>query len=184
MQILRFKKWKYCAMTGLILCISVVMSLIFKISVNNLKEVEKCPICFGLSGCRFIDNNEITINHKDINTLFTNLFGMKNVYYGKLKNVDVILKKLAHCSEFKAFDETINKILKKKYVDFQKLIERAVNADMRDTMSKLRLCPTVKHLNLLFSNILIKDGFMYEHLWTLIKINPEPLILQVLIMGI
>ncbi|XP_033227159.1 divergent protein kinase domain 2A isoform X2 [Belonocnema kinseyi] len=180
MYSLRLKKWKFWV-TRFTLCISVIMSLpSFRISINNLKETEKCPICFGLAACHFIDDNEITINHRDMYALFTNAFGVKNVYYGKLRNRDVVLKKLAHRSEFNAFDESISKVVKEKYSDFQMLVQRAINTDMNDTMSKLRLCPTVKHVNLLFNNVLSKEDFTYEHLWTLIKINPEPLILQIL----
>lgn len=181
MYSLILKKWKFWV-TSFILCISVIMSLAsFRISINNLKETDKCPICFGLEACHFIENNEITIHHKDMYTFFTNAFGVKNVYYGKLRNMDVVLKKLAHRSEFNAFEELISKVVKEKYSDFLKLVQRAINPYMNDTMSKLRLCPTVKHVNLLLNNVLSKEGFMYEHLWTLIKINPEPLILQVLL---
>ncbi|XP_025157635.1 deleted in autism protein 1 homolog [Harpegnathos saltator] len=57
--------------------------------------------------------------------------------------------------------------------------------DINDDSSRLRLCPTIQHIdNLLYSihlNYKYVDSMEYLiNLWTLVSINPEPLILQIL----
>ena len=181
MLLLRFQKCKWSAITVVILSISLMMSIkLCTITVNHLKETEKCPFCFGVTACHFIENSELTINYKGVNAMFSKFFEIKNVYYGKLRKMDVVVKKLAHNSILKVFDELINVELKEKSIDFQILIEKEISTDLNDVVSKLRLCPTVRNVNLLLGKLLLEQEFSFQYLWTLTKINPEPLVLQVL----
>lgn len=198
-NILKFKKWKVLLFIGGCILFSQICVKIQNLyfSTTQLVELHKCPACYGVSACHNI--HKVTILWNDVHTLLSFLFGIKNVFFGIYNGNKIVLKKLAHSSELKTLDITFCNILHLQYpcsnistevlnkhaADFDEHIKKAITSEFsNDDSSRLRLCPTIQHLNDLFYNIRPKNNHTdpTEHLinlWTLIFINPEPLILQV-----
>lgn len=191
------KRWKLLLFIG---CAIIVQNL--RLSVIQLLELHKCPACYGQSACHSI--REINLLWHDANTIFSHLFGVKNVFFGTYGRNKVVLKKLAHSSELKALDVKFCDVLSLKYpcsnisngalesgfVHFCDLVANTITADFsNDDSSRLRLCPTINNFYLLFHNVFpnielnekphIESIQYFINFWTLIFVNPEPLILQV-----
>lgn len=149
--------------------------------INKAKNTENCHFCYGFTSCHLLDINELTFDHSDLSAIFSNYFGSKNVYFVKRRNKKMVFKQLASDAELQEFDEISFKFRNKNDIDFLTYIKKVVSTDMNDTNSKLRLCPNTKNINLLFQNRLSNNSFSYKIVWTLLKINPEPLILQVML---
>ncbi|KAK2582512.1 hypothetical protein KPH14_004810 [Odynerus spinipes] len=70
--------------------------------------------------------------------------------------------------------------------NFYELVKKKVASNvMEDDNSLLTLCPSVQNIDILFHNVHItnkepKSSAFYINLWTLVMINPEPLLLQIL----
>lgn len=194
-NIFTFKKWKILLLVTicvLALRTDVILQDLYPSTVQ-LMELHKCPACYGVSACHNIHKIDLLWN--DVNAIISYLFGVKNVFFGTYNQSKVVLKKLAHSSELKAFDVILcNKlhleypcsILPDRYIlDFYDLIRKTIASDFsQDDTSRLRLCPTLDHLdelfyNLHFNNKHINNTQYLINLWTLVSINPEPLILQV-----
>ncbi|XP_011506129.1 PREDICTED: deleted in autism protein 1 homolog, partial [Ceratosolen solmsi marchali] len=167
------------------------------LKVNEIIEREKCPACFGINLCQDIDDNKVTLEYTDFYSIFNNLLGIKNIYYGKYGGDKVIIKKLAQKIELEGFDKMICSdyelmelcFNKPKAVNTMKnfynlIVAELISADMNDPNVKIRLCPTISKLPELFSNVLtennLKNADYYKYLWSLIQINPEPILLQIL----
>ncbi|XP_018398867.1 PREDICTED: deleted in autism protein 1 homolog [Cyphomyrmex costatus] len=196
-NIFRFKKWKILLLIGiciLALRINVILQSLYP-SITQLTELHKCPACYGVSTCHNIHKIDLLWN--DVNAIISHLFGVKNVFFGVYNESKVVLKKLAHSSELKALDITLcselhlgypclNVPLDRYKADFYNLIRKIITSDFsKDDTSRLRLCPTIRHLDDLFYNIHLNNKHIEPtqyliNLWTLVSINPEPLILQVL----
>ncbi|XP_025271210.1 deleted in autism protein 1 homolog isoform X2 [Camponotus floridanus] len=195
-NIFKFKKWKILLFIGictLVLKINIIQSLYP--SVTQLTEQHKCPACYGVSMCR--DIHKINLLWHDINAIISHLFGVKNVFFATYNQRKVVLKKLAQSFELKAFDITLCKKLQLEYpctnvlldryvADFYNYIKETITLDFsKDDSSRLRLCPTLQHLDDLFYNIYLNNKYIDPtqyliNLWTLVSLNPEPLILQIL----
>lgn len=185
--------------TFLISLLILTLALFIKklnLNVIQITEKEKCPACFGVSMCQDIADNSVTLEYTDFYSFFNNMLSVKNVYYGSYKNQKVIMKKLAHKAELDGFDDMIctNPDLlelchtksDKKYskIDFHKtIITELSNQDLTDPNNKLIMCPTTTNIYGLFKSVqvesTVKHGDYYKFLWSSIKINPEPIILQV-----
>lgn len=74
-------------------------------------------------------------------------------------------------------------------LDLRNAVERLLNESVNLNDYRLRLCPSTEHVDILFSPVLPKsnnsnpaklgnDPFT-ANIWTLLLINPEPLLLQV-----
>lgn len=164
-------------------------------SLTQLTEIHKCPVCYGVSAC---DNIlEINLLWHEVSAIFSHLFGVKNVFFGTYNQSKVVLKKLAHSSELKAFDIALchkfhleypcsNIPLENYTADFYDFIVHTITLNFsKDDTSRLRLCPTIQHFNDLFHNVHFNNKHINSiqyliNLWTLVSINPEPLILQVI----
>ncbi|XP_051171060.1 divergent protein kinase domain 2A isoform X1 [Leptopilina boulardi] len=177
----KYLKLKYYIIASFVLSMSI-----FIISMNSLeniiesKDIEKCPFCYGLTACYLMDINELSFDYSDLSVLFSNYFGTKNVYYVKMRNKKLILKQLASNSELDEFDKMSIVFREKKDINFLNLIKEIVSTNMSDTLSKLRLCPTTKNIKLFLANVINSKNFSYQNIWTLLKINPEALMLQIL----
>ena len=170
----------------------IVALYLKKLDVPLMTEKEKCPACFGLDLCPEVYNGEVQFVIHDFYSIFNYFFSVKNVFYGNYKNKRVILKKLAHESELKHFDEFVcsnktyfelcpgkSKMINDK-VDYCQMISSMLSAlDTEDPEKKLRLCPTISKIQQLFKNIQMTHSDHCKHLWTMIQLNPEPIILQV-----
>lgn len=194
-NICKLKKWKILLFIGtcaLILKIIIIIQSLYP-SVTQLTEQYKCPTCYGVSMCHNI--HKINLLWHDTNTIISHLFGVKNVFFATYNQRKVVLKKLAQSSELKAFDITLctklqleypcMNVLLDRYVDFYNYIKETITLDFsKDDSSHLRLCPTLQHLDDLFYNIYLNNKYINPtqyliNLWTLVSLNPEPLILQV-----
>ncbi|KAL6266288.1 hypothetical protein P5V15_003147 [Pogonomyrmex californicus] len=196
-NIFRFKKWKILLLIGIYILASklnVILPSLYP-SITQLTELHKCPACYGISACH--DIHKINLLWNDVNAIISHLFGVKNVFFGIHGQNKVVLKKLAHFSELRAFDIVLCKKLYLEYpcsnipidrytADFYDLIKKTITSDFsEDDMRRLRLCPTIEHLDDLFYNVHLNNKYINPkhyliNLWTLISINPEPLILQIL----
>ncbi|XP_014484464.1 PREDICTED: deleted in autism protein 1 homolog isoform X1 [Dinoponera quadriceps] len=200
-NILRFKKWKFLLFISilctLLLTKNVVIQNLYP-SVTQLAEIHKCPVCYGVSACH--DIHKVIFSWHDVSTIFLHLLGVKNVFFGTYNQNKVVLKKLAHSSELEAFDvffcdklhlkypcsNVSKKKLNRHAANFDNLIKETITSDFfKDDSSRLRLCPSTQHIDDLFHNIYLNykytDSTEYLiHLWMLLSINPEPLILQIL----
>lgn len=164
-------------------------------TVKSLSEVEKCPACYGTSGC--LDFDKISLNY-DNDSLMSVLSGSNRVFRGIFNEKRVLLKKLARTAEFEAFDrllcsdDTLKSLCPGHFdsdglerINFTSLINAEITTEFsKDERNKLRLCPTVKQ----FTDLLLpvyynkKDedrAKVMSYIWTSIKINPELLMLQV-----
>ncbi|KAL7307710.1 hypothetical protein TKK_0000386 [Trichogramma kaykai] len=170
--------------------------------VVSLTEKERCPLCFGTSACPAIENNEVVLEYPDFYSIFNNLFGVKNVYYGNFRNRKVVIKKLAHQSEWIDFNKQVcadptlsqfcstnSKESSKVPIDFNKMVMKELsNPDLTDLHQKMRLCPTVSNVDKLLRNVETshlrsKENQMHEHfahVWSALMINPEFLMVQIL----
>lgn len=196
-NIFKFKKCRILLCIGicaLVLRINIIIQSLYP-SVTQLTEQHKCPACYGVSACHNI--HKINLLWHDINTITSHLFGVKNVFFATYNRSKVVLKKLAQSSELKAFDIMLCKklhleypctsVLLDRYITyFYEYIKEIVTSDFsKDDTRRLRLCPTIQHLDDLFHNVHLNnkhiDPTQYLiNLWTLISLNPEPLILQIL----
>lgn len=198
-NIIKFKKCSLVLIIGLIIIfVNVNINVNINVPVERLCELHKCPACYGISECNYIKNINVTLN--DMYSLINYLFGVKNVFMGKYLKSKVVLKKLAHTSELKAFDDMLCKNRNLQFlcknnietynhsfkVDFYELVKRKiVSSFTEDHKSLLRLCPSARNIDILFYNLYVKNkeldaNIFYINLWTLVTINPEPLLLQIL----
>ncbi|XP_043476258.1 divergent protein kinase domain 2A [Leptopilina heterotoma] len=181
--VLLFKllKLKYFIIASLVVSLSILISCLNTLeNVMKTKHTEKCPFCYGLTACYLMDVNELTFDHSDLSSLFSNYLGTKNVYFVNAGNERLVLKQLASDSELEQFDEISTVFREAIDVDFLDLIKESVSTNMSDSTSKLRLCPTTKNMELLLKNEIDNEHFSYKYIWTLVKVNPEPLMLQIL----
>lgn len=199
-NLFRFKKWKLLLFIGIFCTLFATRNVVIQNlypSVTQLAEVHKCPACYGVSACH--DIHKVNLLWHDVSTIFLHLFGVKNVFFGTYNRNKIVVKKLAHSFELEAFDIAYcNKLhfeypclniskekLNKHATDFDDLIKKIITSDFsKDDSSRLRLCPTLEHVDDLFYNIRLNykniDPTEYLiNLWTILSINPEPLILQV-----
>ncbi|XP_026826615.1 deleted in autism protein 1 homolog isoform X2 [Ooceraea biroi] len=197
-NVCKFKKWKILlfvvGICVLLLNANIILRSFYP-SVTQLTELHKCPACYGISACR--DIHEVDLLWHDRKAIFSHLFGVKNVFFGTYNRSKVVLKKLAHSFELNAFDVALCEKLDFNYpcsnipldrftVDFYHLIEKTITSDFsKDDSSRLRLCPIVYHLDDLLHNVYLNNKNVDStefliNLWTLVSVNPEPLILQIL----
>ncbi|KAH0949620.1 hypothetical protein HN011_006919 [Eciton burchellii] len=193
----RFKRWKILLFVGVCALLLNVVPRSLHPSVTQLTEVHKCPACYGVSACR--DVHRVELLWHDSRAIFSHLFGVKNVFYGTYDRRKVVLKKLAHSSELDAFDAVLCEKLgsrapcfdlsiDRRTADFYlDLIETTIASDFsKDDSSRLRFCPTVRRLGDLLHDVYLNDEDVQDitesliNLWTLVSVNPEPLILQIL----
>ena len=164
-------------------------------AVLPLTELDKCPACYGISICDKIIKGQIQITPFGLYSAIAHLIGSKNVFFGTMGQRKVVIKKLAHSYELAAFDRVLcnNESLTslcprgrpsgRKYqdnVDYRSLISKTVTSSfLVPDASSLRLCPTAEHIDKLFQNVYNKRGYKDVYQWTMINVNPEPLVLQV-----
>lgn len=158
----------------------------------SLTDLDRCPACYGVSVCPELYSNQITVEDNG----WTNLFNAKNVYYGYTKsNRRVVLKKLAHDWELEELDSGLCKrwnlpanckpmdLVNGSNIDGKivKLVEHG-KVTQDTTMQKLILCPYAYSIYDFVQpalNAKANNRFDRMYIWTMLNINPEPIILQV-----
>lgn len=174
---------------------------------RDILELHKCPACYGVSLCSEILHgpSEISISFDFLGRLgvLANIIATKNVFSGLLKDKKVIIKRLGHRSELQHLDSKIClamgyqkscgpklKEVVLKVPSIRDSIERLLNESKDFNEFRLRLCPSMEHVDNLFSSTLPKINGSHHgrlandgataHIWTLLLINPEPLLLQIM----
>ncbi|XP_066597859.1 divergent protein kinase domain 2A [Prorops nasuta] len=200
-NIVKIVKWKIILITlgAIFLCLRLNTILgAANPSINQLIELNKCPICFGTNACNFI--KEIDIVTDDFLTFFSYWFGVKNVFFGMYNKKKVVLKKLAHTKELNLFDKSLHDTAELRElmecfknaqeksncnININHLIKNEISGNYNKENMRLRLCPTVVNLDTLFltlyeNNKFVNSNNLEVNFWTIVKINPEPILLQVL----
>lgn len=172
----------------------LIYTRLLTFSYKSLAEMETCPACFGVTMCPALLGGQI-----EIDTSLTNLMKVKNVLYGKYKGKQIVLKKLGHDWELEELNNRIcTSISEKKGCELNDIHWKASNihqriADLTEFNSSLRqtqsgssmtFCPLHVDVQKLFEKVVRKNrgtspGVVYTNIWTMVQINPEPLILQV-----
>jgi hypothetical protein len=177
-----------------------------QISLSNesFLELSKCPLCYGVSFCNelLIQNDRFGLYFEDTWTstnFFNSLLNIKNVYFASdtLSDRKFVLKKLAHQSELEDFrlkelkcekNPSANCITRLIYSDKHKLSQRLSQTSLKSFTQALGLeittCFTQRLIDMMYENYYeydkTEDFFLRNiALLTTLKINPEPIVLQV-----
>lgn len=199
-MILRRRLCKRLILAAFVFAISFYISLLlfgdFKTPrVMSLTDLDRCPACYGITVCPELYSNQIMLeSHR-----WGSIFNAKNVYHGYTKsNRRVILKKLAHNWELKDFDlklcsfwnlqhtcRPINLLNLSNVND--KIIEAVTfNLSWPDIEPRkgLVMCPYAYSYSDFIQPVLNNGNSNYKvdmlNVWTMLTINPEPIILQVI----
>ncbi|XP_034825951.1 divergent protein kinase domain 2A-like [Maniola hyperantus] len=162
--------------------------------VMRLTDLNRCPACYGVTVCPELYSNQITLDSNH-----WNMFNAKNIYYGYTKsNRRVVLKKLAHDWELKEFDDKlcdtwhlkhsckVIQLLNMTNIDEKLLNIVEFNLSWPDTKPRkgLVMCPYAYSVYDLIQSLLNNKRESYKseiiNIWTMLSINPEPIILQVI----
>lgn len=164
--------------------------------IMQLTDLYRCPACYGISVCPELYSSQIVLDSSQ----WTSMFNVKNIYYGYTKSDRprrVVLKKLAHDWEFLEFDEKLCKefnlkenckpvhLLNATNIDDKvlKMIEYNVSWPDVEPRKGLVLCPYTYSLHDLLNPLIMNGKGNYKlemlNIWTMLNINPEPIILQV-----
>jgi hypothetical protein len=169
--------------------------------VMNLTDLDRCPACYGVSVCPELYSNQIML---ESSRHWRSFFNAKNIYYGFTRsNRRVVLKKLAHDWELKEVDSKLCKVwnlkrnckpihlLNGSNVDDKIIDIVKFNISWPDTEPRkgLVLCPYAYSFYDLIQPILNnKQSSNYKsdmiNIWTMLSVNPEPIILQVIFISL
>ncbi|KAJ0171412.1 hypothetical protein K1T71_012962 [Dendrolimus kikuchii] len=199
-MMLRRRFCKRIIILGLIFTISFYSSILLfgdpKIpTIMKLTNLQRCPACYGVTVCPELYSSEITLETNG----WYNIFNTKNIYYGYTKsNRKVVLKQLAHDWEFQNFDLKLCKRWKLKRNCQPKQLLNASNIEEKvikiikynlswsydEPRKGLVMCPYAQSFyDLLHSVPDVPRENPKSHMiniWTMLMINPEPLILQII----
>lgn len=186
-SILRSKK------SALLFLAAIFLSVKIKsINIETLLELEKCPACYGNSACGFV--KDIELEYRDPGTLLSYFTGTRNVFRGSLADKRFVIKKLADDAELRDFDRRICQTdssepcvnINASNEDLYGFIKKTVSLDFgEDDLSRLRICPSTNRLMTLLNRAYSDKGNfdgneLLFNAWTIVSINPEPIMLQVL----
>lgn len=166
--------------------------------VLRLTDLNRCPVCYGISVCPELYSNQIVLEEHRWQDL---LFNVKNIYHGYTKsNRKVILKKLAYDKELDKFDNNLCKTfnlssnckpmdllnvttIHKKIVDIVHFNLTRTDVSVRPRTG-LTFCPYPEGIQdflkpFLTNNIRKQHNSDLINVWTMLSLNAEPIILQV-----
>lgn len=156
---------KYATFTLLSIAISAIVYHKLYPSILQLCEFNTCPKCFGTDLCGDIQQNKIVLQYNSILNLMYNVFSVKNVYFARYCDKEVVLKKLAHNSELKKLDSPDRN-------NFHELINFLISDS---GVKNFRLC-NKDTANSFLRMLSYKNS---ENLQTLLLTNTEPLLLEI-----
>ncbi|KAM3961340.1 divergent protein kinase domain 2A [Aphomia sociella] len=164
--------------------------------VMHITDLDRCPACYGISVCPELYSNQITLESKP---RWMGIFNAKNIYYGYTKsNRRVVLKKLSYDWELKEFDSKMCNtwrlkrnckpihLLNASNMDDKIIDIVQYNLSFPDTEPRkgLVLCPYAYSIYDLVQPVLNSKKSNYKsdmiNIWTMLSVNPEPIILQVI----
>ncbi|KAJ3623856.1 hypothetical protein MTP99_017519 [Tenebrio molitor] len=134
--------------------------------VSTLCDSRKCPFCYGTDLCRDVEDERISLRYRSFSDLFYNLFSVKNVYFGEYDGVRVVLKKLGHQDELDRIERTT--------AVSEDIVLRSMDSA---GVNSLKTCDREVGVSFLTS---ARRRFDLEQIWTILQVNPEPLMLHIL----
>lgn len=176
----------------------LVFNYFFKHDVGDdtFLEAQTCPACFGSSGCGLLYHGQIQLTGWSGYRLF-DFINKKNVRFGTLGNLNIVLKKLGSTNQLQELDNQICKDANRPLgCDVPRVFFRS---DLSVTLRKEPLSP--KHIKQAAGMFTCASYRLMDRLWMYYKegrktkemslgdklqiwftasINPEPLLLQVL----
>ncbi|XP_013179538.1 PREDICTED: deleted in autism protein 1 homolog [Papilio xuthus] len=195
----RYCKRGICAILVIVASFYVYILLFGNLNspqINHLTDLYRCPACYGVSICPELYSNQISLQTDGHWSL---VFNAKNIYYGSTKsNRKVILKKLAHDWELKEFDSNLCKKWNMEENCKPMQLVNATNIDDKiiniveynftwpdaEPRKGLVLCPyaysILDLIKPLIDNRKLNNKSEMLNIWTMLSINPEPIILQIL----
>ncbi|XP_037075874.1 divergent protein kinase domain 2A-like [Pollicipes pollicipes] len=192
---------EYCVFIIVLWCALVTIVFILygedQVQSKTLQETTKCPVCFGDTSCFMLHSSNmhvVKLTGLSKVSLF-NYINVKNVFYGKYKGSDIVLKKLAHDAEFRQFDQLVcNGSLRcQPRVHFYRGLLRTVFPELAaDGSAALALapdvsarfereqltCPSRRFLKFLYDAFSGQSELRFYHFATMLLVNAEPLMLQ------
>ena len=168
-----------------------------RLTKEDFLGTDKCPVCYGRSMCFQLFDNQLEL--KGLSKMRAlDVINVRNVHlaYHKEKDINVVLKKLAHDKELNNIDDKIcadsfrnpgcdvarTAVLTKTSQD---IVKNGFQPKHLKDSSFMFMCPTHKLLNKVVEkyqektreNDLVFDDIL--HIWYTAKVNAEPLLLQV-----
>lgn len=172
-------KMKVTLISFSVVVFSIILYEYLKVDLIEQCELEKCPYCYGTDLCKLFFNSSINLVDDSLIELITNHFSVKNVFYAEMYQEKIVLKKLAHTNELQQLDEIVSVQFSKNYiVNFTKEILNILTVKRKD-VSTFKVCSesdAVVFTQEILSTI-TEDNL--KHIWTILQINVEPLLLQV-----
>ncbi|XP_060518069.1 divergent protein kinase domain 2A-like isoform X1 [Cylas formicarius] len=135
--------------------------------VINLCEIDSCPVCYGEDLCHRIENKEFHLRMSSILDFVYNFISVKNVYFARFNDIDVVIKKLAHQSD-------LNRVNRKMIDTIDSDLTR-VNFLVNTVKRDFQVCDSESAQTFL-EVIQFKKS---SHLDTLLSVNVEPLLMEV-----
>lgn len=179
-----------------VIFLAILFYAFLQFSWLSLCELSKCPFCYGTDLCESFEKNKITLRYDAIIDFIYNLLNVKNVYKAKYNNASVILKKLAHDSELAEFDRvTCASNGRKESCEVSKINDivnnynnktyQFLNSDSSgNSVKNFQVCS--KNTSAVFLNELVSGektqlDNIWKNIWTTVRVNVEPLLLQVFV---
>ena len=202
MQVLPRARLECCVVVAIAWCALVTFLFIQfgddQVHSKALQETNKCPVCFGHTSCFMLHSNNmhvVKLTGLSKVSLF-NYINVKNVFFGKYKGDEIVLKKLAHDSELAEFDRRVcngtarcaprgrlfSRLLRAVFPDFAggRSESLALAAGIGDRFLREHLtCPSARLQRRLFDALTDDSRDKFFHFATMLLINAEPLLLQV-----
>ncbi|KAG5898945.1 hypothetical protein JTB14_004668 [Gonioctena quinquepunctata] len=114
--------------------------------------------------CKYVKENKITFQFDSVSDFVYNVFSVKNVYFARYKDQKVVLKKLAHQSEFEQI----------KLVNYSLDLLKGALIGRKDYHPPFCICND-ETFNFFLKSVEYID---VQHLYTILSINVEPILLQ------
>lgn len=177
------------------LMLSVFVYRHLKINLVDLCDLSKCPYCYGTDLCVYFKNGDVTLVTDSLDSLIFNYVNTKNVYLAKFHNKSVIIKKLAHDKEISEFDDLLcterglgsDCSVSEIHDVFDYKSELVMFLNHSEYLSNFKTCSedaTMLFLDLILRNKPenVSEDIYMRQVWTILKLNVEPLLLQVRLM--
>lgn len=184
----------------ILLSVRLIVRYLFSTNIRELAELEKCPACYGVTFCHIALGNSVKLAQFDNLASVINTIGYKNVWYGTYKNAKIVIKKLGSDWELKDLDDELcenegqncNVSKSVSHVTNLSVIENYLKSlgsreeSVKDGLShNFFVCPTTSGLSRLLHPIKLRNEAIdsktfLQNVWTVMHINPEPLLLQIL----
>ncbi|XP_074032779.1 arrestin 1 isoform X2 [Leptinotarsa decemlineata] len=152
------------------LLLPLLSILIFSSKIKRIMELchlDACLYCYGDDMCQDVEKNLITLTYDSVTDIIYNLVSVKNVFFAKYKDKKVVLKKLEDESDMEQDKSVIGSLNLE--------VLRSMSVGTNNYLSPFCVCDN-ETFEVLLGNIKYKT---FEHVYTLLRINAEPVLLQI-----